>query len=183
MGGIFFLHTMPLLFERTTIALGNSHALLPGEHFQSAYLTNDIDRACQLFAEQLGVASFQRLEGEIPSGGHIRVELAWVGSVMYELMQTTDSVERVYASQPQPDDQFTLVHHHLGYVASDRQQWDQILASAQTNGFEIAYRNRTEGFLEVCFIYVPWLPHYLEYFLLEPAGQSFLQDVPKNPLV
>lgn len=172
---------MSFLFDRHAIELSKSRSVLHGEHFQSAYLTNDIDRACSLFAEQLGVKSFQRLEGEIPSGGHIRVELAWVGNVMYELMQTTHSAESVYRSQPCPDDPFSLVHHHLGYVAADRGQWDQILASAQAHGFEIAYRNRTEGFLEVCFIDVPWLPHYLEYFLLEPAGRSFLQSVPQNP--
>lgn len=109
---------MTLLFSRNAIDEGKGHCVLRGEHFQSAYLTNDIDHACDIFAKQLGVTSFQRLEGDIPSGGQIRVELAWVGSVMYELMQTTNSVERVYASQPQPDDPFAIVHHHLGYVTA-----------------------------------------------------------------
>ena len=170
----------PTILNRKPVRQGVCGGVLLGEHFQSAYLTNDIDRACELFSDQLGVREFRRLEGAIPSGGHIRIELAWVGPIMYELMTTTGSVEAVYQRQPPRDAPFRLLHHHLGYVVRDREQWESLMAQCRRHGLAVPYRNRTPGFLEVCFIDVPWLPHYLEYFCLEQAGRDFLNDVPRH---
>lgn len=157
-----------------------SQGVLHAEHFQIAYATNDIDRACSFFSDQLGIREYRRLEGTMPAGGHIRVELAWVGTVMYELLSATGPGSDIYVGCLPPDGGFVLKHHHFGYLLEDATQWDKLLARATKDGFSIPYSNRTPGFMQACFVDVPPLGHYLEYVLPEPAGLEFFNAVPRH---
>src|ERR1700719_2707929 len=73
--------------------------LLCNDHFQVAYATNDIDRACDIFSNQFGIKEFCRLQGPLAAGGHIRVELAWVGGTMYELITASGAGSDIYAGR------------------------------------------------------------------------------------
>ena len=73
--------------DRPIPIIDPSRGLLNAAHFQMAYVTNDLDRACDLFSRQLGVRAFTRLEGPNGKGGHVRTELAWIGGIMLELVQ------------------------------------------------------------------------------------------------
>ena len=77
---------MTYLLDRPASRFEPAKGLLLAEHFQMAYATNDLDRACDLLGRQLGIREFGEIGGETASGGQIRVKLAWVGSIMYELM-------------------------------------------------------------------------------------------------
>jgi hypothetical protein len=74
--------------------------LLLAEHFQVAYVTNDIKRACKIFASHLGIGSFSKLEGPLKAGGHIEAKFAWVGSVMYEIIQASGPGSELYGAKP-----------------------------------------------------------------------------------
>ena len=153
--------------------------LLRNDHFQVAYATNDIDRACEIFSHQLGIERFRSLEGALPAGGHIRVELAWVGNTMYELLTATGAGSDIYVSRL-PTDAFAIKHHHLGFFIHDEAQWSALAAEAARMGKSLLAKNNNRGFLQSCFIDVPELGHYLEFIFPETAGIAFFEDVPGN---
>jgi len=171
---------MSLALPRSIASPDRQGGLLQAEHFQIAYATNDIDRACDLFAAQMGISAFRRLEGELPAGGHIRVELAWVGAVMIELLTASGPGSAIYMDRLPTQPGFALRHHHLGYLVNDVAQWDALLAKAAQAGFAVPHQNDNAGFLRSCFVDATPLGHYLEYILPEPAGLAFFRDVPAN---
>lgn len=153
--------------------------LLRNDHFQVAYATNDIDRACEIFSTQLGIEKFRRLEGPLRTGGHIRVELAWVGNTMYELLTATGPGSDLYVSRL-PTATFAIKHHHLGYLIHDEAQWDALEVEAARMGRTLLLKNNSPGFLQCCFVDVPELGHYLEFIFPEAAGIAFFENVPGN---
>ena len=167
------------LLTRPGSAFSPGQGLLRAEPFQVAYATNDIGRACDVFRDRFGIQAFRRLEGPLPEGGHIRVELAWVGPVMYELLTATGPGSYLYAGRL-PNDGFAIRHHHLGFIVQDDAQWATLEAEAVRLGAPLLNKRRNEGFLQSCFVDAPELGHYLEYILPEAAGLAFLNAVPAN---
>jgi extradiol dioxygenase family protein len=166
----------PLILERRPTRIGPAGGLARAEHFQIAYATNDIDRAMAVFSERLGISEFRRLEGPLPAGGTVRVELAWVGTVMYELISATGEGSAIYMDRLPASDGFALRHHHFGYVLESRAQFDALFGG----GWPVVHHSVNAGFMETCFVDADELGHYLEYFLLEPAGREFLAAVPRT---
>ncbi|RJF91506.1 hypothetical protein D3876_10300 [Sphingomonas cavernae] len=156
-----------------------SQGLLRAEQFQIAYATNDIEAACAVFRDRFGITEFQRLEGPLPDGGHIRVELAWVGTVMYELLTASGPGSALYMDRV-PDDGFVIRHHHLGFLIHDAAQWAALAREAERVGAALLNQRQNEGFMRTCFVAAPELGHYLEYIFPEPAGLEFLNAVPGN---
>jgi extradiol dioxygenase family protein len=154
--------------------------LLCAEHFQMAYATNDIDRALVLFGERYGITKWARLEGALPAGGHIRVELAWVGSIMYELMWANGQGAAIYMDRLPASDGFHIHHHHLGYMLDSDAQWDALMAEVAAKGHAMPHVSHNDGFMKSCFVDAPELGHYLEYICPEPAGRAFFESVPGN---
>jgi len=150
------------------------------EHFQVAYATNDIDRACALFQDRFGIGAFGRLEGQLPAGGSIRVELAWVGTVMIELLTASGAGSAIYMDRLPMGEGFAVRHHHLGYLVADHAQWDALMAKAAECGFVVPHQNDNPGFLRSCFVDATPLGHYLEYILPEPKGLEFFRSVPAS---
>jgi extradiol dioxygenase family protein len=153
--------------------------LLRNDHFQVAYATNDIDRACDMFSNQLGIKEFRRLEGPMAAGGHARVELAWVGGTMYELIAASGPGSDIYVSRL-PSGSFAIRHHHLGFLIHDEAQWHALESDAARIGKTLLEKSNSPGFLQKCFVDVPELGHYFEYIFPEQAGIDFFESVPGN---
>lgn len=170
---------MPYKLTRPAANFDSGDGLAQLEHFQMAYVTNDIDKARNIYQKQLGVREFAVLEGEMNGGGHIRAEFAWVGTLMYELIQASGPGSEIFSGHlPQTDD-FVIKHHHLGFLVQNQGQWDAVIAQAEQNGMEILNRN-TNPLVEVCFLEMPAAGHYLEYLFATEAGISFFENVPRN---
>jgi hypothetical protein len=153
--------------------------LLRAEQFQIAYATNDIERACDCFRNQLGIKSFRRLAGPLPSGGHIHVELAWVGSTLYELISAEGPGSELF-NKRLPADGFAIQHHHLGFLIHDESEWLALMEEIGRRGWRMPSKSHTPGFLKSCFVEPGALGHYLEYLFPEAAGLAFFQDVPST---
>lgn len=162
--------------DRPALSPDPRAGLLRAEHFQIAYATNDIDRAQALFGERYGIHNWTRLEGQLPSGGQIRVELAWVGTVLYELLTASGEGSRIYMSRLPQTPGFQLKHHHLGYLIDER-QWEALLTSAAS---DLVHLSDNAGFMTSCFVDAPELGHYLEYICPEAAGLAFFENVARN---
>jgi hypothetical protein len=151
--------------------------LFRNDHFQVAYATNDIERACALFSQRFGIREYRRLEGSTPAGGSIRVELAWAGGTMYELVQSSGPGSAFW-NTALPAAGFAIRHHHFGYIVAELAGWEALHEEIRRGGWMVHSNSNNLGFLRACIIEVPELNHYLEFFLLEPAGIAFLEGVP-----
>ncbi len=170
---------MPFMLPRMSADFDPASGLLRAEHFQMAYATNDLAAARHLFADRLGIRQFATLEGDLADGGYIRVELAWVGSIMYELIEATGPGSAIYNSLLPDGEGVHIKHHHLGYLVHDQAQWDGVMAQADRNGWGVPYKSRNP-LLQACFVDVSELGHYLEYLFPEQAGIDFLESVPRS---
>lgn len=61
--------------------------LLRKDQFQVAYVTNDLERACELFSQRYGIGEYDYIRGDMPEGGRIAVALAWSGVTNYEIIE------------------------------------------------------------------------------------------------
>jgi len=153
--------------------------VLRAEQFQIAYATNDMARARAIFQQRYGIESFCGLEGALPAGGHIHVELAWVGGTMYELLTADGPGSALYVGNL-PADEFAIRHHHLGFLIRDEAEWNALHAEIARKNLTLLSQSRTAGFMRSCFVEVPELGHYFEYLFPEPAGLAFFESVPGN---
>lgn len=159
---------------------GPAAGLLSTEPFQIAYATNDIEQAKALFQQQLGIRHFRELSGQMPSGGHIHVELAWVGKTMYELLTASGEGSELYM-RGLPAAGFAIRHHHFGFLLRTAAEWEDLHTEIANRNWHMPSLSHTPGFMRSCFVDCPALGHYLEFLWPEPAGLNFFeQQVPAN---
>jgi hypothetical protein len=170
---------MSYRLSRLATAFDPGAGLLRAEHFEMAYATTDIARAMAFFGDRLGIKKFRALEGELPAGGHIHIELAWVGTLMYELIEASGPGSELFMHGLPKDGGYHMRPHHLGYLLHDKAQWDGVLAQAAQNGWAVPHQS-TNPLLDFCFVDVPELGHYLEYLLPSQMGLDFFDNVPRN---
>lgn len=150
--------------------------LLRAEHFQVAYVTNDIERACEIFRNRYGISAFVGRDAKMPTGDQMHIELAWVGGIMIEVIQAIGPGMEFYNKFLSPA--FEIKHHHFGYLVHDIASWTELQDEIQRGGWPIAFEGKAEGFMQFCYIEAQELGHYLEYFLLGPDGVAFFESVP-----
>jgi len=170
---------MPQLLERVPGPVDPAHGLLRAEHFQMAYVTNDMDRAIDLLSRQLGVREFVALGGPTPDGGTADARFAWIGTLMIEVLHLTDPGSGVFMDRLGGATDFALVHHHLGYLLHEQSQLDAVHEAAQANGWDVPW-TASNPLVEACMVQVPGLPHLLEYLLPTPMGLEFFHSVPRT---
>lgn len=168
------------MIQRPPFTIDLSKSLLGAQHFQIAYATNDLDRARAIFADRYDIHHFTQLKGALPSGGHIHVELAWIGGIMIELLTASGEGSAIYMDRLPIDAGFVLQHHHMGYLIYGDAAWDNLMANANTNHHAMPHISLNAGFMKSCFVDAPELGHYLEYICPEPAGITFFQSVAQN---
>jgi len=160
-------------------SLSPGDGVLRNDFFQIAYATSDIDRACTLFGERYGIKAFRRLEGQLPAGGHIRIELAWAGGAMYELISANGPGSELFTSLL-PAEGFAIRHHHLGYFVHGAPAWEALNREFEGRGWVVRSKSDNKGFLQACIVEAPELGHYLEYIFPEQAGIEFFESVPRS---
>ncbi len=153
--------------------------VLRSDHFQIAYVTNDLEQAAAVFSERYGIAAFYGMEAEHPEGGSIKIKLAWAGGVMFELIEAKGPGTQFYTSRL-PEDRFAIRHHHLGFLVNSMADWTALIDELAQKNMPIVFEGHTEGFMRFCYAYAAEVDHYLEYFLLEQAGIAFFQSVPAS---
>ena len=170
---------MPQLLERVPGPVDPASGLLRAEHFQMAYVTNDIEQACALLTRQLGIREFVALGGATPDGGTMDARFAWVGTLMYEVIQASGPGSDVFMDRLRGVGHFALRHHHLGFLIHDRAHWDGVLANAAGHGWDVPWTSNNP-LVDACFVAVPGFEHYLEYLLPTQSGRDFFASVPRS---
>lgn len=170
---------MSALLRLPTPVFKPEEGLLRNEHFQVAYVTNDIERARGIFDDRFGIREFRHVEGKTLLGGDMKVELAWVGTTMYELIEASGPGTEFYTKRL-AEQSFGMHFHHLGYLVHDQAAWHSVETQRTKHQWPMVITQNVEGFMRYCYIEVPELGHYLEYILPEAAGIEFFESIPSN---
>jgi hypothetical protein len=157
----------------------SGHSLLGREHAHSAWVTNDLDRAVEIFSRRYGVSEFRFLEGPMPTGGYIKVAFAWAGGQVLEIIEGSGPGTEFY-NGILPDDAFAIRFHHLGFIVHDEAGWEALEADLKAGGWPIAHETLTGDFIDAYYVEAPELGHYLEYVRPLAAGIEFYAAVPAN---
>ncbi len=144
-------------------------SLLHNDHFQIAYVTNDIERAMQVFRDRFGVKAFRTNDNELPSGAKIGIRSVWIGAMMYEICYGAGPGMELYSAWAPLDAEFILRFHHFGYLISDDNAWDALERQIARGGWTVRTRSDIPDFFRGCYIEAPELGHFLE-FVLPRAG-------------
>ena len=142
-----------------------------GGFYQSAYITNDLDRAIELYRTTYGVPEFLTLDAdyEVDYRGaagrlNLRIALVNLNGVQIELIQPRQDCIDMY-SEGLPPAAFAIRHHHLAVrVEGDEARWDAWRSQLEQGGRKVAME-ASMGFAR--FLYVddrPLVGHYTEYF-------------------
>ena len=166
-------------FRKPAVTFSPGTGLLRNDHFQMAYVTNDLDRASDVFRNRYGIKEFRGLAGKLPTGGDFSIALAWAGGIMFELMHMQGPGTAFYNDRL-PADGFAIRHHHLGYFIPDETAWKALEHEIERDGWKVALKVDTAGFLRAWYVETPELDHYLEYMYLEAGGIEFFNTVPSS---
>lgn len=156
----------------------SASGLLCREHSHSAWVTNDLDRALEIFAGRYGVREFSFIDGPSPEGGHIKVAFAWAGGQILEIICATGPGFAFYNEMLPADGEFAIRFHHLGFLVEDEAGWKRLESDLRDGQWPIAYSTLTGDFIDAYYIKAPELGHYLEYVRPFPAGSRFYDAVP-----
>ena len=114
---------MTTSLQRPVPVYDPARGLLNNDHFQIAYVTNDIDRAVEIFRTRFGVGSFRANDDVLESGTKVGIRSAWIGGMMYEICYGAGPGMELYTDWAPPDGEFVLRFHHFGYLIPDEQAW------------------------------------------------------------
>ena len=152
------------------------------EFFQTAYVTNDLDRAIAEMREHNNIPEFFVMDTPLPDGsGSIAIALAWTGGVQIEIIEPrapNTVYENVFSALK--EEGFGIRHHHFGYFVNSDEEWDALEAYWRDNGIEIAFGDTTDGFLRFAYIWNPTLNHYLEYVQPFAGLKEVFENVPSS---
>lgn len=171
---------MTVALSRPAEPSGTAAGLMRREQFQTAYVTTDLDKACELLGQRYGIAKFSFLEGDMPEGGRIRVGFAWVGSNMYEIIDAKGGKEAEFYTSRLPSEGFGLAFHHLGFLIHDQAEWDALRKEIADSQLPVPLDTAVPGFMDAIYIEAPELGHYLEYIFPEQGGLDFFHAAPAN---
>lgn len=167
------------LLTRPPAPVSPGAGLLRKDHFQVSYVTNDLTRACEVFATRYGIDKFDFIRGPMPAGGKIAVAFVWVGGTLYEIIEAEGPQTEFYNDRL-PAGEFAIRFHHLGFLIHDRESWRALEREFAGQGWRIVAQTANNGFMDAYYVEAPELGHYLEYIYPEPAGLEFLKRIPAN---
>lgn len=153
--------------------------LLGKEFAHSGWVTNDMDKAIEIFSRRYGIREHRFIEGPLPTGGNIRVAFAWAGGQILELICASGPGSEFY-NEMLPGDAFAIRFHHLGFIVHDQEGWDALEAELAAEEWPIAHKTLSGTFIDAYYVKARELGHYLEYIRPMSAGIEFYASVPAN---
>jgi hypothetical protein len=156
-------------FQRPIPVFDPAKGLLHNDHFQVAYVTNDVERAVEVFRRRFGVRAFRENDNELPGGTKVGVRSVWIGAMMYEICYGAGPGMELYTDWAPPGGDFVLRFHHFGYLIPDEAAWAALERQIEQGGWTVRTRSDIPGFFRGCYVEAPELGHFLE-FVLPRAG-------------
>ena len=153
--------------------------LLHSDHFQIAYVTNDLTRAVDVFKTRFGIQMFRENDTELPGGAKISTRSVWIGSTMYELACGSGEGMEVFSNYAPPGEPFVLKFHHFGYLVPDDATWQAMEREVARGGWTMFKTNDVPGYVRACFVDVAELGHLIEFIL---PGEGLIERFNATPV-
>jgi hypothetical protein len=160
-------------------ALPSAQGMLSKEHSHTAWVTNDLDRALEIFARRYGVNGCTFLEGDGPQGSHIKVAFAWAGGQVLEIISARGPGFEFY-NKMLSEGEFAIRFHHLGFVVHDEADWQGLEREIHDGNWHVSLSQLSGDFIDAYYIEATELGHYLEFVRPFAAGDAFYNAVPVN---
>jgi hypothetical protein len=160
--------------------------LLGSPFHQIAYVTNDFDRALEIFRTEQGVTQFLELRGiRFPTGpdgaeAHCHVALGRSGGMELEIIEPIDGDVALYRD-PLAGDGFQMRFHHVAQRLSDPAALEAVRARLVEQGHSFPVDGASNG---MSYFYADMrgsLGHYVEYIYGSPQyWESMGGAIPEN---
>jgi len=152
-------------FDRPVPVCDPARGLLHNDHYHVGYVTNDLDRAADVFRDRFGVTAFRESANELPGGGSIALRSVWLGTMMYEITCGSGLGMELYSDHAPTGGDFVLQFHHYGYLVRDDENWAALKRQIANGGWKVVLDSDTPGYCRACYVEAPELGHYLEFVL------------------
>lgn len=139
--------------------------------FQTAYVTNDLDRAVDIFKQHFGVPGFYiGADHPIPhaKGGSatIRPAIAWIGAVQLEIIEPRGGRDDIYRDAL-PREGFGLCFHHFCARAATQLDFEARKQEFAAQGSEIVFEYDVSSIRAFYADTRALLGHVIEYVWIE----------------
>jgi len=150
--------------------MSDSAKLFEGAFRQTAWVTNDMDAAIDMFARDYGAANWYRAQNRSLQTGPgefalTHIALARRGGTELELIQPLGGADRVYAHGLKlRQDGFQVCFHHICYMLPTREALERVRQAAEARGRAIVLSGSSEA--GTAYFYTDdrhALGHYVEY--------------------
>jgi hypothetical protein len=160
---------------------------------QTAYVTNDFDRALDMMSQFYGLTDFMEVrEISFPAGpgrtATINMALSWRGDTQYEIIQPLCGDVELYRRGLPAGDRFGLAFHHFCQEIASVEELERLVQEFRASGVPVMIENGLDGLTEEslsAFIYADFtasLGHYMEFIYFTERGREFMESVPRHPL-
>jgi catechol 2,3-dioxygenase-like lactoylglutathione lyase family enzyme len=151
---------------------------------QIAYVTDDLDRACDYFEQTLGTVPARKtyksslggivvVDGETAEEWVMDVALVNAGPTNFELIQPVSGAVDLYRSAIRPGAPATF--HHVGYRIDD---FDEATAIVHASGKEWKQYGEMKGGLRFGYVdMTAELGHYVEFMDLQAGGERMFASL------
>lgn len=154
-------------------------AMFLRDQFHTGYAVRDVDRAIATLSDRFGIGQWKivRLPEDSPGNA---LAFAHTGNMMMELVDVKPGQVPFYTGWI-PDDPDVLRVHHHGYYVKDQAEFDEVTAQFEAQGFPMVTDADMPGILNYrYFDTARALGHLTEFVLMQPGGEAFFADVPRN---
>jgi hypothetical protein len=162
--------------------------LFAGAFRQTAWVTNDMDAALDIFAKDYGVVKwFQRRDTQLQTGpgefARVNLALARRGSVELEIIHPLGGADKVYSHMLNPAQEgVQICFHHICYILPTPEDLERVRVAAPLRGREIVLSGASES--GATYFYTDdrsTIGHYVEYIHCSPAYRARLETIiPSN---
>lgn len=147
--------------------------------FQTAYLTDDMDRGLAYFRDKFGIQNWTIMNTAGPGAPANGIAIAYSGDVMVELIEP--SAEPSLYQNWLPAGGSGLRFHHLGFLVHSDREWKAAIRLFEDSGYPTAMSGTAEGLMDYHYAdSTAILGHYCELIHLQPGGEALFASVPRN---
>ncbi len=154
---------------------------------QLGYVTNDLERACAVFAETKGVPDFHiwndahvhmELYGK-PATATLNLGFAWLADTMIELIMPVSGSTEVYMPGIEGPE-FGLKLHHIGMgIDGTEADFDARLEAEIARGYPLVNISRASMGSYTLLDARKTFGHYIEYLWNNEGGLDFFAKIPR----
>jgi catechol 2,3-dioxygenase-like lactoylglutathione lyase family enzyme len=149
-------------------------------HFQVAYVVNDMDAAIRRFADEFKVPAWSVLSTPAKGGAMRKFAGCYSGDLMFELIEPDPEIPSIFRDfLPETPGGFRL--HHFGYMIHDPEEFAAAIVRLDECGYGRAHSG---SFGEVLDFHIAdttaAFGHYHELILSKAKGEAFFGAMPRN---